>query len=154
MDTRQLTAMAEATRLTREGRLAEATALIQQTLASPVVTTHIPDTTSAAEQTVGTPLRALDPAPPSPSRDGIQLTRFPHRWIRRRVLPGRVVPKPRPTKPPTPPTAVSTDEPLAGGEIRCSRQRRVEISRRFGPKVIESPHPTEKRLICRVRQCL
>ena len=35
MDAPQMKAMAEATRLTREGRLAEATALIQQTLASP-----------------------------------------------------------------------------------------------------------------------
>ena len=35
MDARQMTAMAEATRLTRQGRLAEATALIQQTLAGP-----------------------------------------------------------------------------------------------------------------------
>jgi poly(hydroxyalkanoate) depolymerase family esterase len=35
MEARQLEAMAEATRLTRQGRLAEATALIQQTLASP-----------------------------------------------------------------------------------------------------------------------
>jgi hypothetical protein len=33
MDTRQMAAMAEATRLTRQGRLIEATALIQQTLA-------------------------------------------------------------------------------------------------------------------------
>ncbi|HEY2265392.1 MAG TPA: PHB depolymerase family esterase [Streptosporangiaceae bacterium] len=35
MQARQLEAMAEATRLTRQGRLAEATALIQQTLAGP-----------------------------------------------------------------------------------------------------------------------
>ena len=35
MDARQMAAMAEATRLTRRGRLVEATALIQQTLASP-----------------------------------------------------------------------------------------------------------------------
>src|ERR1700745_3792769 len=38
MDARQMTAMAEATRLTRQGRLVEATALIQQTLAGPAVT--------------------------------------------------------------------------------------------------------------------
>ena len=38
MDTRQMAAMAEATRLTRQGRLIEATALIQQTLASPAIT--------------------------------------------------------------------------------------------------------------------
>ena len=38
MDARQMAAMAEATRLTRQGRLVEATALIQQALASPAVT--------------------------------------------------------------------------------------------------------------------
>ena len=38
MNARQMAAMAEATRLTRQGRLLEATALIQQTLASPAVT--------------------------------------------------------------------------------------------------------------------
>jgi poly(hydroxyalkanoate) depolymerase family esterase len=37
MDARLMSAMAEATRLTRQGRLAEATALIQQTLATPAV---------------------------------------------------------------------------------------------------------------------
>jgi poly(hydroxyalkanoate) depolymerase family esterase len=43
MDSRQMAAMAEATRLTRRGRLAEATALIQQTLASPGVPRRMPD---------------------------------------------------------------------------------------------------------------
>jgi S-formylglutathione hydrolase FrmB len=116
MDTRQMAAMAEATRLTREGRLAEATALIQQTLASPVATVHIPDTASAAEQTDGAAVRSLDSAPPSPSRGEIQLARIPNRWIRRRrrVLP-RGVPKRSLTQPPTPPAAASTAEPLAGG---------------------------------------
>ena len=38
MNARQMAAMAEATRLTSQGRLLEATALIQQTLGSPVVT--------------------------------------------------------------------------------------------------------------------
>jgi len=42
MNARQMTAMAEATRLTRQGRLAEATALIQQTLASPAATLRPP----------------------------------------------------------------------------------------------------------------
>ena len=42
MDARQMAAMAEATRLTRQGRLVEATALIQQTLASPAVTRRSP----------------------------------------------------------------------------------------------------------------
>jgi poly(hydroxyalkanoate) depolymerase family esterase len=43
MNARQMAAMAEATRLTRQGRLAEATALIQQTLASPGLTRQAPD---------------------------------------------------------------------------------------------------------------
>src|SRR5689334_11865119 len=43
MNPRQMTAMAEATRLTRQGRLAEATALIQQTLASSAATLRPPE---------------------------------------------------------------------------------------------------------------
>ena len=43
MDARQMTAMAEATRLTRQGRLAEATALIQQTLTGPAATRRAPE---------------------------------------------------------------------------------------------------------------
>jgi poly(hydroxyalkanoate) depolymerase family esterase len=43
MDARQMSAMAEATRLTRQGRLLEATALIQQTLTSLTVTRPAPD---------------------------------------------------------------------------------------------------------------
>jgi poly(hydroxyalkanoate) depolymerase family esterase len=43
MNARQMTAMAEATRLTRQGRLVEATALIQQTLASPAATRRAPE---------------------------------------------------------------------------------------------------------------
>jgi poly(hydroxyalkanoate) depolymerase family esterase len=42
MDTRRMASMAEATRLTRQGRLAEATALIQQTLAGPAVPPRAP----------------------------------------------------------------------------------------------------------------
>ena len=52
MHARQMAAMAEATRLTRQGRLIEATALIQQTLAGPAVTQRAPDVPSAK----GTPL--------------------------------------------------------------------------------------------------
>src|SRR5690349_4533517 len=43
MNPRHMTAMAEATRLTRQGRLAEATALIQQTLASSAATLRPPE---------------------------------------------------------------------------------------------------------------
>ncbi|MFY9928250.1 MAG: PHB depolymerase family esterase [Streptosporangiaceae bacterium] len=49
MDARQMAAMAEATRLTRRGRLAEATALIQQTLASPGAPRPMPDAPHAAD---------------------------------------------------------------------------------------------------------
>jgi poly(hydroxyalkanoate) depolymerase family esterase len=43
MNARQMTAMAEATRLTRQGRLVEATALIQQTLAGPAAIRRPPE---------------------------------------------------------------------------------------------------------------
>jgi len=63
MDARQMTAMAEATRLTRQGRLAEATALIQQTLAGP---------------------------PALPAGQGTQRRRALPGWLtRRRTLPSR-----------------------------------------------------------------
>ncbi len=55
MDTCQMTAMAEATRLTRQGRLVEATALIQQTLAGPAVTRRTTDAPSAGEENDSTP---------------------------------------------------------------------------------------------------
>jgi len=102
MDTRRITAMAEATRLTREGRLAEATALIQRTLARPAATAHLPQTPSATERTDGTPAPSPGFPPPAP-RDGIGLRRFPARWIRRRALPGRVTgPGLAPPSPPRP----------------------------------------------------
>jgi poly(hydroxyalkanoate) depolymerase family esterase len=71
MDARQMAAMAEATRLTRQGRLVEATALIQQTLASP-----------------GAAANRMPDAPPG--EEGIPLRRAPSGWIRRlRAFPGR-----------------------------------------------------------------
>jgi poly(hydroxyalkanoate) depolymerase family esterase len=70
MDARQMTAMAEATRLTRQGRLAEATALIQQTLAGPALTRRTPDAPSAGQ--------------------GAQLSRALPGWLtRRRTAPSR-----------------------------------------------------------------
>ena len=79
MDARQMTAMAEATRLTRQGRLVEATALIQRTLASPAVTRRPPDTPSAGEETGSTPGRYPNPPPAlRPSRGARGLLR-PHR---------------------------------------------------------------------------
>jgi poly(hydroxyalkanoate) depolymerase family esterase len=53
MDARQMAAMAEATRLTRQGRLVEATALIQQTLGGPAVARRMPDAPRAGETTGG-----------------------------------------------------------------------------------------------------
>ena len=69
MHTRQMAAMAEATRLTRQGRLIEATALIQQTVASPAVTRRAPD---------------------APSAEGTPLGQIHSGWLtRRRTLPSR-----------------------------------------------------------------
>ena len=60
-------AMVEASRLTRQGRLAEATALIQQTLATPAATRRAPDGQSAEEEGGGTAGRHPAPLPPSPA---------------------------------------------------------------------------------------
>jgi poly(hydroxyalkanoate) depolymerase family esterase len=90
MDARQMAAMAEATQLTRQGRLVEATALIQQTLASPAVTRQRPDLPSAEEETGGTPGRQPDPPPALSAREGTHPRRVLPGWIpRRRGLPSR-----------------------------------------------------------------
>jgi poly(hydroxyalkanoate) depolymerase family esterase len=91
MDARQMAAMAEATRLTRRGRLVEATALIQQTLASPGATWRMPDASDApyAEEETGGMLQG-PPVLPPPADEGIPLRRVPSGWIRRlRAFPGR-----------------------------------------------------------------
>jgi len=85
MDARQIAAMAEATRLTRQGRLVEATALIQQTLAGPPVTRRAPGGPAAREGTSSAPERCSDPRPAVPARESTPL---------RRVHPGRT-PSPR-----------------------------------------------------------
>jgi poly(hydroxyalkanoate) depolymerase family esterase len=82
MDTRQMAAMAEATRLTRQGRLVEATALIQQTLAGPAVTRRTPDAPHPGEQTSGAAGRCPDPAPALRARGGT-----PMRWLRSGRMP-------------------------------------------------------------------
>ena len=90
MHARQMTAMAEATRLTRQGRLAEATALIQQTLASPAVTRRTPDAPSAGQETGSTPGRCPDPQLALPAGQGTQLRRALPGWVtRRRTRPSR-----------------------------------------------------------------
>jgi poly(hydroxyalkanoate) depolymerase family esterase len=91
MHARQMAAMAEATRLTREGRLAEATALIQQTLASPAVTRRAPDAPSAEEQTSSTPGRHPAPLPALRSSEGTSPGQVQSSWLsRRRALPSWV----------------------------------------------------------------
>ena len=90
MNARQMAAMAEATRLTRQGRLAEATTLIQQTLASPAVTRQAPDAPSAGEETSGTPGRHLAPPLALRAGQGTQLRWGHPGWItRRRTVPSR-----------------------------------------------------------------
>src|SRR5689334_20023119 len=85
-----MAAMAEATRLTRQGRLAEATTLIQQTLASPAVTRQAPDAPSAGEETSGTPGRHLAPPLALRAGQGTQLRWVHPGWItRRRTVPSR-----------------------------------------------------------------
>jgi len=93
MDARQMTAMAEATRLTRQGRLAEATALIQQTLARPPVTRRMADAPSADQEAGSTPGGYPAPPPALPADQGTQLRRALPGWLtRRRALPGRALP--------------------------------------------------------------
>ena len=87
---RQMAAMAEATRLTRQGRLIEATALIQQTLASPAVTRRPPDAPSAGRETGGTPGRYPAPPPALQAGHGTQLGQVHSGWVtRRRTLSSR-----------------------------------------------------------------
>jgi poly(hydroxyalkanoate) depolymerase family esterase len=90
MHARQMTAMTEATRLTRQGRLAEATALIQQTLASSAVTRRTPDASSAGQEIGSAPGRYPAPPPPLAAGQGTQLRRTLPGWFtRRRTLPSR-----------------------------------------------------------------
>ncbi len=89
MDARQMTAMAEATRLTRQGRLAEATALIQRTLASPATARRGPGAPAAGTGSGSAPDRR--PAVPAgPARQGKPPALVPAGQPRRpRAFPGR-----------------------------------------------------------------
>jgi poly(hydroxyalkanoate) depolymerase family esterase len=90
MNARQMAAMAEATRLTRQGRLVEATALIQQTLAGPAVTRQAPAAPPAGEETGSTPGRRPAPWPALRAGQGTQLRQIHPGWItRRRPAPSR-----------------------------------------------------------------
>jgi poly(hydroxyalkanoate) depolymerase family esterase len=94
MDARQMSAMVEATRLTRQGRLAEATALIQQTLTTPASTRRAPDT-QRAEEAGGTAGRHPAPSALPPAHGETQLGQAPSRWTQRlRTFSGRRVPDP------------------------------------------------------------
>ena len=113
MDARQMAAMAEATRLTRQGRLVEATALIQQTLASPAVTRRAPDAPSAGEETGGTPGRHPAPPPALQAGEGTQPGQVHSGWVtRRRPLPSRRRPGSAPAAP-----ARGSGHEAAGGPV-------------------------------------
>ena len=89
MDTSRMAAMAEATRLTRQGRLVEATALIQQTLTSPAVTRRAPDA-PAAEEAGATPGRYSGAPPALAAPEETRLRRFHSGWNSPlRALPSR-----------------------------------------------------------------
>jgi poly(hydroxyalkanoate) depolymerase family esterase len=91
MNARQMAAMAEATRLTRQGRLVEATVLIQQTLAGPTVTRQAPAAPPAGEETGSTPDRR--PVAPLALAAGQETQpRWIHPgWMTRRAAPSRGV---------------------------------------------------------------
>jgi poly(hydroxyalkanoate) depolymerase family esterase len=94
MDTRQMAAMAEATRLTRQGRLVEATALIQQTLAGPAVTRRTPHAPSAGKEAASAPDHHPNVPAPLPVHRRNPPRRVPSGWTRgpssfpRRGAPG------------------------------------------------------------------
>jgi len=82
-------AMAEATRLTRQGRLVEATALIQQTLASPAMTRRAPGRPPGREETGPAAGRYPDWPAPLPVHGRKPTTLALPGWTRRaRTFPG------------------------------------------------------------------
>src|ERR1700733_5549217 len=79
MDARQMSAMVEATRRTPQGRLAEATALIQRTLTSAPAPRQAPDGQGRGE-TGGASGRQPAPSPLLPAHGGRQLRHGPSGW--------------------------------------------------------------------------
>ena len=79
MDARHRSAMVEATRLTRQGRLVEATALIQQTLTTSPATRRAPDGQCAGEADGGSGPHPAS-SPPLPAHGGRQLRQGPSAW--------------------------------------------------------------------------
>jgi poly(hydroxyalkanoate) depolymerase family esterase len=101
-----MAAMAEATRLTRQGRLVEATTLIQQTLAGQAMTRHAPDAPDAGDEKGATADRYSGPLPALRAREGTQPSRAGSGWIPPlRALPGRRASGPRGPHRPTAPAA-------------------------------------------------
>jgi poly(hydroxyalkanoate) depolymerase family esterase len=125
MDAPQMKAMTEATRLTREGRLAEATALIQQTLARPAAPWRTPDASSAGEETGRTPGHDPDTPPALPVGQHAKLRRAIPGWLtRRRTLPsqdGETLVQPRRPAPAAPgvkrPAAPAVKRPAGRFEV-------------------------------------
>jgi poly(hydroxyalkanoate) depolymerase family esterase len=100
-----MAAMTEATRLTRQGRIAEATALIQQALAGPAVARRVPDAPSAGEAWA-TPDRYGGAPPARHAREGATLRGIGSGWIPRpRILPSRGASGLRPADRPAAPAA-------------------------------------------------
>ena len=93
MDARHMSAMVEATRLTRQGRLVEATALIQQTLTTSPATRRAPDGQCAGEADGASgPHPASSPLLPAGGR---QLGQGPSAWAHGlSAFPRRRVPDP------------------------------------------------------------
>ena len=89
MNARQMAALAEATRLTSRGRLLEATALIQQTLGSPVVTRRPPDAPYDEDETRSTRVRHADLPSALRAQDGRQVREAPSGGIPRGLLANR-----------------------------------------------------------------
>jgi poly(hydroxyalkanoate) depolymerase family esterase len=112
---RQMAAMAEATRLTRQGRLIEATALIRQTLASPAVTRRPPDAPSAEEETSRTPDHHPAPSPALRAGEGTPLGQVHSGLLtRRRTLPSRSASS---LRRPQWPAALATKRPTGRFEV-------------------------------------
>ena len=100
MDARHMSAMAEATRLTRQGRLVEATALIQQTLTTSPVTRRAPDGHAREAGGACIPLpRHCYPPGTTTGAGSFRLGSWPPRLLRRRV------PDPDPAHGPAAPAA-------------------------------------------------
>jgi poly(hydroxyalkanoate) depolymerase family esterase len=93
VDARQMVAMVEASRLTRQGRLVEATALIQQTLTTPAVTWRAPTAECAEEGAGSVAGRPHAPSPPLPAHGGTLLWHIPSGWTHGlRAFPSRRAP--------------------------------------------------------------